>query len=67
MKKRSSNFRSVVVELECGCEHSIATSFYRLSQDRVSIIFGNAIRSGCWCLKHKTLCQPIKLLRTSKL
>lgn len=62
-------FRGVRVRLECGHETVIATSFYRLSESRVSAVVRSAIRTGIWCLQceHGGQCQVVEYLGTCRL
>ena len=65
----NSYFRGIRVELECGHEIVVATSFYRLVKARVSVILGSVEARGIWCLECKpgSLCQPTEYLGTCRL
>ena len=65
----NSYFRGIRVELECGHETVVATSFYRLVKARVSVILGSVESKGVWCFKckHGGQALPVKYLGTCRL
>jgi hypothetical protein len=54
--------RAVALKLECGCIVEEDCSRYRVSKDLASIIYGNCLRHGMFCSKHRGLCQPIEFI-----
>jgi hypothetical protein len=68
-KKNSSRrvrrkfLRSLIVELDCGHEHEIATSFYRLTKVRKSLIRIGVSSVGCFCGENSSV---TKILRTER-
>jgi hypothetical protein len=65
MRKRF--FRGIRVELECGHEEVLPSSWYRLSASLISVLLGYAVRRGVWCKTCKSLCQPERMNGTTRL
>jgi len=63
---RRKFLRSLIVKLDCGHEHEIATSFYRLTKVRMSLIFGGYIRKGLNCIACRAGSMPKSIARTER-
>jgi hypothetical protein len=67
--RRQTAYRSVIVELACGCEHEQTTSYLRLSAARAATIANGLARRGVWCTKssaHAGIQSVVKYLGTRR-